>query len=458
VPWVSGAVLVGAFLSRSVWLSAAGFHPDESTVLWMALDAVRDTRVPDHGLISTYHVYQPPGLVWATMPFVAIGGGRPEPVIVGFAMLNAAAAALLVATVARACSLVCAAVLGVFLVVGPDAFYSPNVWHPSLYTAAMCLVLTAGIRLRSGSRWWAGVLVSVPGLYALVHYSGVAMLSPALALLVISHREWRQLVAPVAAAVGVVVCAWVPFLSFEVDRDWVDLRTVIHAGDTAGSLGDKLGDRLSDLSFAFAHLGQSVHESVGLTWVLWPLVILAVVLAVALRRWRDVGFLVPALVVVTGVLTQVAFDQGNRQDVLMLWLAPLYMLAAWATGQVAELLPDMPRRVGLATAVAVVVAVVGGGDLVHAIRATPENLRLAEEWRTARAGAPVTYLAAASADASANTDYLPCDPPYDWGSEVWYLREVLRPGWGLRDATEAGAFRWRAGPPCAEREAKLRGE
>ena len=58
-------------------------------------------------------------------------------------------------------------------------------------------------------------------------------------------------------------------------------------------------------------------------------------------------------------------------------------------------------------------------------------------------------------DASANTLYLPCDPPYDWGSEVWYLREVLRPGSGLSQAAEGGAFRWRAGPPCAERDAKL---
>jgi hypothetical protein len=53
---------------------------------------------------------------------------------------------------------------------------------------------------------------------------------------------------------------------------------------------------------------------------------------------------------------------------------------------------------------------------------------------------------------------LPCDPPYDWGSEVWYLREVLRPGSGLRDAAEARAFRWRAGPPCADRDAKLHPE
>ena len=237
--WVTGAVLVGAFLSRSVWVSDAPFHPDESTVLWIALDAVRDTVIPDHGLISSYRVYQPPGLVWVTMPFVAVGGGRPELVIVGFAMLSAAAIALLVATV-RVWGLLYAAVLGLFLIVGPDAWFSALVWHPSLYTAAMCLVLTAGIRLPIGSRWWAAVLVAVPGLYALIHYSGVILFAPALALVVLSRRAWKQLVIPAAAAVGVVVCAWVPFLAFEVGRDWVDLRTILGEGGGGGSLWQEI--------------------------------------------------------------------------------------------------------------------------------------------------------------------------------------------------------------------------
>jgi hypothetical protein len=456
LPWIIGAVLVGAFLSRSVWLSDASFHPDESTVLWMALDAVRDPQIPDHGLISTYGVHQAPGLVWVTMPFVAVGGGRPEPVIVGFAMLNAAAIALLVATVARACGLLCAATLGVFLVVGPDAFFSAAVWHPSLYTAAVAVLLTAGIRLRTaGSHWWAAALLAVPGLYALIHYSGVVLFAPALALLVLSRRTWKQLVAPAAVAVGVVVCAWVPFLSFEVDRDWVDLRTAAGAGDSAGSLGHKLGERVSDLGFALTHLGQSIHDSVGLTWVLWPLVVLAVVVALTRRQWWETGFLVPAAVVATGVLAQVAVDQGGRQDVLMLWLVPLYALAAWATAQVAGLMRNPHGRLAVTAAVAMLVAVVGGVDLVRAIRATPESQRLANVWHQARTGAPVRYLAGVDPDSSANTLYLPCDPPYDWGSEVWYLREVLRPGRGLRDAAGAGAFRWRAGPPCADRDAKL---
>ena len=109
----------------------------------------------------------------------------------------------------------------------------------------------------------------------------------------------------------------------------------------------------------------------------------------------------------------------------------------------------------MTASVSLLVAVVGGVDLVRAIRATPQSQRLSEVWRAARTGAPVTYVAGVEPDRSANTHYLPCDPPYDWGSEVWYLREVLRPGRGLREAAEGGAFRWRAGAPCVERDAEL---
>ena len=456
--WVAGAVLVGAFLSRSVWVSDAPFHPDESTVLWIALDAVRDTVIPDHGLISSYRVYQPPGLVWVTMPFVAVGGGRPELVIVGFAMLNAAAIALLVATVARAWGLLYAAVVGVFLVVGPDAWLSAVVWHPSLYTAAMCLVLTAGIRLPIGSRWWAAVLLAVPGLYALIHYSGLILFAPALALIVLSRRAWKQLVTPTAAAVGIVVCAWGPFLAFEVGRDWIDLRIILDEGGSGGSLWQEITARFSHLLFAVTHLGQEVHDPVGLTWVVGPLVVLAVVVAVARRQWRDRAFLLPAVVVATGVPAQVLANQGERQDVLLLWLVPLYALAAWATVQIASLPREILGRRAVTAAVVVLVAVVGTVDLVNAVRGTPENQRLTEQWHAARTDAPVTFLAA-NDPAAYSWFYLPCDPPYDWGSEVWYLREVLRPGRGLSDAVEGGAFRGRAGHgACAERDAKLHPE
>src|SRR5262249_44212462 len=116
--WIVLAVFVGAFLSRAAWFYRAPFTPDASTVLWMALDAVRHPTLPDHGLVSSYHVFQPPGLVWLTMPAVALGHGHPAVVIIAFALLNAAAIALLIATVARYHGLVYGTALGAFLVVG----------------------------------------------------------------------------------------------------------------------------------------------------------------------------------------------------------------------------------------------------------------------------------------------------------------------------------------------------
>jgi 4-amino-4-deoxy-L-arabinose transferase-like glycosyltransferase len=453
--WLTGAVFLGAFLSRSVWLPDAPFHPDESTVLWMALDAVRHPQLPDHGLISSYDAYQPPGLVWVTMPFVALGGGRPEVVIVGFALLNAAAIAFLVATVARFWGLVYAAVLGSFLVVGPDAFFSAWVWHPSLYTGAMALILTAGIRLRHGSAWWAVLLAAVPGLYALIHYSGLVLFGPALALLVLSRQRWTSLILPVLSGTALAACAWGPFLAFESDRNWVDLDTIAGSADHASTFGAKLHERLTALGFAVSHLGQSLHGSVLLTPVIWAMVLSAFLIAVTRRRWREPGFALPAAVLASGLAVQVAANQGGRADVLMLWLVPLYALAAWAVVQTIDLtrvaVAGHAAAPTIAGVVAVLVLTIGSIDLAHAISATPGNQTLSEKWRAARADTPVRYDAGVHPGLSANTLYLPCDPPYDWGSEIWYLEEVLHPRSGLRAAVEGGAFRWRKGPPCTTR-------
>jgi hypothetical protein len=87
-------------------------------------------------------------------------------------------------------------------------------------------------------------------------------------------------------------------------------------------------------------------------------------------------------------------------------------------------------------------------DLTRFIDAMPHDDRLSVKWDVARAGTPVEYPAAANPETSANRHYLPCDPPYDWGSEVWYLREVLDADRGLMEARAAGAFRSRVGAPC----------
>ena len=392
----------------------------------MALDAVREL-LPNHGLVSSYRAFQPPGLVWAAAPFVALAHGRPEIAMIGFGVLNAASITLLVITVARRWGFPMAITAAAFFVVGPDVVMSPMIWHPSLYTAATCLVLTAGIRIRDGSAWWALPLALVPGLYALIHYSGLVLYGPALTLLVLSRRPPRLLVAPVLVAAGVTLLAWVPFLRFEIDRDWVDIRMILNASDQTPGVLHKITGRGRGGIEAVLHLGQGWHGVVLLTPLLVGLPILAVLLA-AWRRRFDEAVVLPAAVVLSGLAVQVLTNMGSRFDVLLLWLPALVLMSAWVVTQV-------PWRAAVPIGVALVIAL-GATSVVRAIGDTPPDQTLSAVSAKADSRPNLTYQDLFTL----NGVYLPCDPPYTWGTETWYLEEADDSGAGVSAAPRAGAF------------------
>jgi len=432
------AVFVAALLSRVVWWSRAPFHPDESTILWMALEAVRAGALPDHGLVSSYQAFQPPGLVWVTMPLVALGGGRPEIVILGFGVLNAASLAFFVATAARAWGLSVMVTTAAFAVVGPDAFMSAWIWHPSLYTAATALLLAAGIRVRSGSAWWALVVVAVPGLYALIHYSGLVLFGPGAVLLWMSRRRLADMWPPLASGLALTLAAWTPFLLFEAERNWADFATIVH-----NTVGDQSASQ--QLAMRYAGLRLALRQLVAYGGFLPPLMMalaLAALVAGLARRATAGAVACCAAFVAAGLAVQVAADLAQRLDVLMLWLLPLYVLAGWAVGRL--------RRAALIAIAVVVIVLLGAVDLGRAINETPASRTLAEQWATARSGAAVAY-----APSKVNSLYLPCDPPWDWGAQTWYLREVLSRGEGVRAAEAAGAFAGRRGR-CGSRSLPTR--
>ena len=442
---LAAAVFIASLATRTIWWSHAYFHPDESTALWMALDAVRHPVLPDHGLVSHYQAFQPPGLVWITAPFVAIGGGRPEVVIVGFGVLNAAAIAFLAHTVARAWGVVQAVVMSAFLTVGPDAPMSMWIWHPSLFTGTVSLLIAAGIRLRSGSRWWAGVIVAIPGLYALIHYSGFVLFASAVVLLLMSRRRRTDLAVPILAGLALTLVAWVPFLVFEAHRDWEDFRLILHGSDTQHTLLGKLHERLHATTFAVKHLGRGVYSRVHLTPLILAGAIGSVLLA-ARRRFADVTMVLPGLVLAAGLAAQIATNQGRRTDVLMLWLPPLYIMCGSAVAQLCDLASAHLKafsaralRVSIASAAVAAVVLAGGLDLHRFIDGSPQ-LTLGHALGVARAGGPVGFTLN-----SADGLYLACDPPYGWGSQIWYLEEVEHPGEGIRAATRAHAFANRHG-------------
>ena len=164
-----------------------------------------------------------------------------------------------------------------------------------------------------------------------------------------------SLLLPVVSGIVLALCAWGPFLWFEANRKWLDLKTIADASDKCLPVGAKVDDRYTALRFALSHLGQSQHGPVHLTRVISALVLLAIVMALARRRLRDPGFALPAAMLAFGVAVQVAVDQGERTDVLMLWLVPLYALAAWAVVQTVEVVrPAFARRAVVPSIVVVV--------------------------------------------------------------------------------------------------------
>ena len=84
------------------------------------------------------------------------------------------------------------------------------------------------------------MVVAIPGLYALIHYSGLVLFGPALVLLLLSRRRLAELAVPAVAGAAFTLLAWVPFLLFENRRRWADFSTIAHSNDAQLSFFGRL--------------------------------------------------------------------------------------------------------------------------------------------------------------------------------------------------------------------------
>lgn len=293
--WLLGGTFLAAFAVRLWRVDGAEFGIDATTLLWMARDALAGGYLPDHGLVSSLRAFQPPGYVWMVLPAVWVGGGQPVVVMAWLALLDAAGITLLVWAVRRQAGLRLALLVAALLATSPfDAAMTADIWHPSLYVGAVSLLLAALLRLRSGgSRWWVVVPVALPCLYALIHYSGLAL---APAVLLLPRRRWRAFLLPAALALVVVLLAWLPFLAFEHGRGWADLSGVGHAG--GGGVA--------------AVVGLVARPDILLLWTAPACLLIARVLA-RLPRWPVLPALAAAIVVVQLVTLNGLRDQVLRQ-------------------------------------------------------------------------------------------------------------------------------------------------
>jgi hypothetical protein len=418
----------GSLAVRLVRLPDTHFARDQAVALWMALDAVRQGSLPDHGLVASYLAFEPPGLQWLMMPAVLVGGGQPVAVMTWFALLASAGVSVLVWTVARYYGTRLALILGALLATNPaDALAPALLWHVSLYVPAVSLMLAAATHLAlGGSARWALVLGAVPFFYSLIHYVGL-LLAP-IAVLLVPHSRWRVISRPLACGALVGLFAWLPFLRFESSRNWSDLRIVLFSPGLGPDPTAASADRLEALVMAVQAWGTGRWIEPGRVSLL--LLVLGVAgLAYALCRRERLSVLA-GLVLALGTLMQAAAGMGLRSDITMLWNTPLLVLAASA-------LARMPMQLVARGVLGLLVA--GNAYLVN--KTHDEMLvrgdSLAHNWARAEMGDRWMR----SAEDMARTPpeaavYLPNDPPVvaGTGSEVWYLRDLLEPSAGRRAA------------------------
>jgi hypothetical protein len=426
------ATFLVSLLVRTWRMDDIRFAMDQSTTLWMAWDSLHSSFMPDHGLVSSYGVFEPPGLIWVALPSVIVGAGDPRATIIWLALLDSLGLALLVWAIAREGHFLLAAVVAALTSTGAIAAeFVSWIWHPSLYEAAMAVTLAALLRLHAGgSRGWAAVPVGIPAFYTLIHYSGLALFPGA--LLVLPIRRWRTLLPGVSLGVLLAAIAWLPFLAFEMHRDLYDFRHVVAASEIPpAQVTNPLWVRLTGIVDVARHWGGA-DTLAGSSWmyVIVGAGVTGLVLATMLRARVP---LIAAAVLLIGTATQAATGLSERQDVDLLWGVPLLILAAFA-------LVHLRRRVVILAIVVpiVVMNIVTLNALRNSDSTGPNALNAL--WMFARLGLDRPPNREFWFAQEINSCYLPTDPPYLDGADVWYLREIAHPGDGRQIAAAHGSF------------------
>jgi hypothetical protein len=428
------AVLIGAAASavslaiRLVRLPDTHFARDQAVSLWMALAAIRQGFLPDHGLVSSFLAFDPPGLEWLMIPAVFGGHGDPTLVMAWFGVLASLGIAVLVGSVAHVYGRRVALILLGLLASNPaDALAPALLWHVSLYMGVVALLLAAAIHLRNGaSARWAVVLGAAPVAYTLIHYSGLLLI--AMAPLLIPRSRWRSLALPALTGVVVAGVCWVPFFTFESARNWLDLGIVATTGEPKTDLAAAAADRFGGLLTAMQAWGSGRWINPGrLSMVVSVLALVG--LSYGMYRRQPLAVLAGGLMI-AGTTLQAAVGMGTRSDITMLWNTPFLVLAAVA-------LASMPSQ---RIARGVLAVIIAGNGYVF-LRAHDQSLArgdsLRQNWDRARLGDAWQRSAADAARTPPEAAvYLASDPPVvaGVGSEVWYLREIKDPGAGMQAA------------------------
>lgn len=211
-------------------LSYIPFYPvkfDQSQVLYLAWDFVTKGILPIHGILNSLRAYNPPFFVWLyILPMMLTQD--PSWVLILPALLLHVLALVVLYSLGRRyfgprAGLV-AATLYAFSERG--LYFGHASWAQGLLAPSYVLMVFCLFRwLLEGNSWYGVLLAPLAAWITGVHWGG-ALTVGVLLLLPLLFRARLQPV-PIIIGVLIALALWAPYLNFEQDRTFADVRALV---------------------------------------------------------------------------------------------------------------------------------------------------------------------------------------------------------------------------------------
>jgi hypothetical protein len=216
---------IGVLLALQGWNSRSMLF-DNLNFIDAADQLLKSGTLPDRGDVSSYWVYATPGPAWFMVPGMLIFSDPRLYEVIGSVFLYAGTLAGIF-LIARMCFGVRCAYLSVALfgLSRIGIFYAATLWsigHPFFYIWAAYFCIR-WIRERNSNYLAAALSIWSIGMYVDMVLAPAAFMFPALWLI---YRP-RLKLAPLAVAAAITAVTWFPYLRLQVNRDFVDLKSLV---------------------------------------------------------------------------------------------------------------------------------------------------------------------------------------------------------------------------------------
>ncbi len=222
------AIAAGLILSVQGWRGRLnGFNYDQVINIDEALRVVHGQGVPRYGGLCSFGSHIPPGTAWLFVPGVLTGEPRLFE-LVGAILLELVTLAGLFLLVRR-CSNTSAAWLAMMLYAlsALGIMYGSSLWpraHPAAYVWMTYFVL---LWIERRNAWFLSAALIVFSIGLLLYLE----MAPAGVMFIVAWWVYRPPLRWSAIATGLIVslAVWAPYLNFERQRDFIDLRSQLFA-------------------------------------------------------------------------------------------------------------------------------------------------------------------------------------------------------------------------------------